>query len=358
MNPKLLIYSSICIIYSISFSIAYSQNANDEFSLYHQGQEKTVENVLSEYIQIESISGSERWAGDFLKNLCSENGLNITQMGDQDGNYNFAASIGPLSDNLPNIIFLNHIDVIGEGPPEISSLLHSDSYENVFGISVAHKRIFWTKLEAKVETLGHGSVTPFQYANKEMVLALNRITEYKPKARFNDLNVSILRQIGHLEKGLMSVILKHPRLFRFFVIPQLRMHPELFALFSNTITVTSIDSDNEVVNVMPDKVTALLDCRLLPQQSQEDFLNHLKKTLNNDLIKITVINDMPEMKPSSSNSVFYQNLEKVILNSYPNSHVLEVLIPNCNDAGIFRSNGVPSFSCIPVKMDVKKCFEQ
>ena len=36
-------------------------------------------------------------------------------MGDQDGNYNFAASIKPLSDNLPNIIFLNHLDVVPAG---------------------------------------------------------------------------------------------------------------------------------------------------------------------------------------------------------------------------------------------------
>ena len=32
-------------------------------------------------------------AGEFLKKLCKENGLYITQMGDQNGNYNFAASI-------------------------------------------------------------------------------------------------------------------------------------------------------------------------------------------------------------------------------------------------------------------------
>jgi len=73
-----------------------------------------VEAVLQEYIRIPSVSGQEKMAGDFLKKVCSNNGLHIADFGNEDGQYNFAASILPLSSGKPNIVFLNHIDVVPE----------------------------------------------------------------------------------------------------------------------------------------------------------------------------------------------------------------------------------------------------
>ena len=34
-----------------------------------------MEHLLQKYIQIKSLSGEEKEAGDFLKNVCKENGL-------------------------------------------------------------------------------------------------------------------------------------------------------------------------------------------------------------------------------------------------------------------------------------------
>ena len=71
--------------------------------------------VLSIYIQHKSLSYEELNAGEWLKSVCRENDLNIYNFGSENGNYNFAASLFPLDRNLPNIILLNHIDVIDAG---------------------------------------------------------------------------------------------------------------------------------------------------------------------------------------------------------------------------------------------------
>ena len=68
--------------------------------------------LLSKYIQIPSNPGSEREAGEFLKQQCIQRGLHIKQFSDSACQYNFAASIYPLELGKPNIIFLNHIDVV------------------------------------------------------------------------------------------------------------------------------------------------------------------------------------------------------------------------------------------------------
>ncbi len=68
--------------------------------------------LLSEYLQFASVTGHEKSAGMYLANLCTSKGLHVEHFSEAEDQYNFAASIYPLSLGLPNIIFLNHIDVV------------------------------------------------------------------------------------------------------------------------------------------------------------------------------------------------------------------------------------------------------
>lgn len=400
-----------------------------------------IEQVLSRYIQFPSVSGHEQQAGVWLQQVCQENGLEITQMGNRDNGYNFAASLYPLSRGLPNIVFLNHIDVvpsgdsaawteppfsgriteteiwgrgafdnkgaaimqlfslleirqkyagtelpynltflavsceetqceggakyvvenylgllnpaviIGEGATGIAGVLDETCPTPMFGISVAHKRALWLELELGVETSGHGSITPISYANQEMVRSLHRCLKKKTKIIYNDLNVSILKRLGHLHSGVKGFCLRHPRLFKGLLKPHLRQKPELLALFSNTVTLTCIDSHNDVINVIPESITARLDCRLLPSESSERFLNRLTKRLGNDGIHLSVMQSMPEMIPTATQTLYYGSLESAIKTTYPESEVLPIFLPNFNDVGVFRSAGVPAYATIPVILD-------
>lgn len=400
----------------------------------------TIENYLSKYVKFESISGHEKEAGEWLKSVCIQNGLHIQQMGNTDGNYNFTASLYPLSSNLPNIVFLNHIDVVpagdldkwredpfsgkithdeiwgrgtfdnkgnammqlfslleiaqkyshtqlpfnvsflavsceetqckggaeyvienyldllnpvvvlGEGPPSLQGVLQTNPEKILFPISIAHKRPLWLKLKLKIKASAHGSVTPLKYANKEMVKALNNLLTDKQKPIYTDLNVQMLKDLGKLEKGITGFAMRHPRLFKMFITPQLRKQPELFALFSNTITLTSLDSENDVVNVIPSEVTALLDCRLLPGADEEAFLNDLEKSLNNPNIEVSTIYKTPKMKSSDPNNEYYSHLKTAILKNYPEAEVLSIILPNTSDAGIFRAKGINTYTSVPINI--------
>jgi len=71
--------------------------------------------LLSKYIQIPSVTGNEQEAGQFLADFCIANKLHVEVFNDEKDSYNFAASIYPLSLGKPNIILLNHIDVVSAG---------------------------------------------------------------------------------------------------------------------------------------------------------------------------------------------------------------------------------------------------
>ena len=246
---------------------------------------------------------------------------------------------------------LNPEVVIGEGPPSIDGALRSDPDQVFFGISAAHKRPLWLQLELEIQASGHGSVPPLTYANLEMVRALNRLFKKKQRVIFNEINVNMLKVLGASEKGIAAFVLKNPKLLKGLLKPQLRKETELFALFSNTITLTSLDSDNDVVNIIPHKIKALLDCRLLPGQSADDFLQDVKNTLKNESIEITIVNKCPKMKPSSPNNRFYLHYQDAVLARFPDSKTVTVLLPAGNDNGSFRAKGIAAYGSIPILID-------
>lgn len=75
-------------------------------------------NVLSEYLQIPSITGNEAPAGIFLSEYCKDRGLHVEIFSNEKNAFNFAASLYPLSTAKPNIILLNHLDVVPAGNEE------------------------------------------------------------------------------------------------------------------------------------------------------------------------------------------------------------------------------------------------
>ncbi|WP_242404064.1 M20 family metallopeptidase [Formosa agariphila] len=423
----------------ISFQIQ-SQNSTSEFMIKSKEGPLNIEQALSKYIQLESISGQEQEAGEWFRDLCELNGLHITQMGDTNGNYNFSASLYPLSSELPNIVLLNHIDVvppgdienwehppfsgtitdteiwgrgafdnkgngimhlfsiiqtlqkygdknmpynvtllavsceetqctgganyvidnfldtlnpivvIGEGPPGFNGILKWDPTQTIFGVSITNKRPLWLELSLKIKTSAHGSITPLNYANKGMIKALDNLIEKKQKVVYNETNINILKQLGRMEKGLSGFALKNPRFFKAIITPQLRKRPELFSLFSNSVTLTSVNSHNDVINVIPDEVTALLDCRLLPEQTNEEFLEGIKKQLKNKDITVKVIQESPITETSDDNTMFFKEIVKAIEKNYPESENLSVSVPNYNDASFFREKGINSYCFTPIPL--------
>lgn len=71
--------------------------------------------VLSQYIQFPSLQKHEKPAGGFFMKICREKGLTIEVLDTTEQSINFIASLYPLSEKLPNIVFLNHIDVVNPG---------------------------------------------------------------------------------------------------------------------------------------------------------------------------------------------------------------------------------------------------
>jgi len=80
------------------------------------GQEKSSpEKFLSRYVQFNSQTGNENEAGEFLAKEMAAKGLFVEILHNLPGKINITGSLYPLKSGKPNIVFLNHIDVVSPG---------------------------------------------------------------------------------------------------------------------------------------------------------------------------------------------------------------------------------------------------
>ncbi len=400
--------------------------------------------LLSHYIQFESITGNEKPAGEFFASVADSLGLHIHIFTDDYDSYNFAASLYPLSSGKPNVVFINHIDVVdaengefnryppfdgviaegevwgrgaidmkgqavmqllgiagfvdraknedfhynftmlavsgeetggetgamiivdqfldvlnpvviyGEGGVGLPGILENDPERQVFGISVASKRSLWLELTLDMDISGHGSVPPVSYTLKEKVAALDRVVKRNQKriVRFTEPSRNMFYEIGELEGGLRGFMLRKMGIFRPLIIPQLKKDEIVYSLVSNTVTLTGFTTQPGPPNNIPQRSTAVLDCRLLPEMPTDEFLAKVRRWLNNDDIKISIIHEGVIANPTKPD-MFFEFMKQAILSEYPEAGVISILAPASNDNNFFRAKGIPAYGIVPVYLSLE-----
>lgn len=113
-NPFIQCFSILAFLFAL-FVILISGTVH---AYDGQAANTTPAELLSAYVQIPSVSGEEEEAGEFFSRVCRDHGLHVHVFTDEPDSYNFAASLYPLDQRKPNIVFLTHIDVVPPGEPE------------------------------------------------------------------------------------------------------------------------------------------------------------------------------------------------------------------------------------------------
>ncbi len=113
-NPFIHCFSILAFLFAFFVILVFGT----VYAYDGQAARTTPAELLSSYVQIPSVSGEEKEAGEFFAQVSRDHGLHVHVFTDEPDSYNFAASLYPLDRRKPNIVFLTHIDVVPPGEPE------------------------------------------------------------------------------------------------------------------------------------------------------------------------------------------------------------------------------------------------
>ena len=211
----------------------------------------------------------------------------------------------------------------------------------VYGISVADKRPFWVRVIAQ-GTSGHGSQPIADNANVILMNALARVLDRPQPAA----EIPLVRLMRQKMGGTFA------------------QNKFTNAIQRNTISLTALRAgvgDPPKANVIPSHSEAILDCRLLPGESPEEFLRKLKEAAAEPRVKMEVIYVSAPNLVSSSETPFYATIERVLgrhsagagAGAGPGATVVApIMVPYGTDGNSFRNRGATVYGFSPMVVDL------
>lgn len=211
-----------------------------------------------------------------------------------------------------------------------------------FGVEVTQKVPYWLRLKTMGEP-GHGSRPLASYASLELIEALERL-------RLHDFEARIIPAVDAHFRGMAS---RHPEpwqtRFQDFgsviedpgVLEELQLYnPSLHTLTRNTCSITRFEGSNKI-NVVTPEVWAEIDCRLLPDQDPQAWLEELQGVVGPEVEIEVLMGFTPAV--STTDTQLYEMIRDVTLEELPEASFVPQVQGGFTDSHFFRDLGIVSY---------------
>ena len=180
----------------------------------------------------------------------------------------------------------------------------------VYACQNGEKGVLWVKMKVH-GTPGHASMPSKDNAIVRMAVLLNRIGRYKPTVTLSKTTREFLTEMAKA-RGVRvsnnSANLDYS--LQLFAGRHFKKERSVQAMLYNTISPTIIKA-GEKTNVLPDTCEATLDCRLVPGETPEGFLQKLKSIVNDSTVEWEVL-QTAEPTESPVNTELFSVIQKTV----------------------------------------------
>ncbi len=231
---------------------------------------------------------------------------------------------------------------------EGGGILVGDAGEpNVWGVGVAEKGPCWARLVAR-GAAGHGSTAGPAAAVPRLVAALERV-------RRMPLPVRVVPEVATMFGWLAPIAAPEDRAGYADLATALRDDPHFrsrfladaarSALVRNTVNITVLAAGSHT-NVAPEEAHADLDVRLLPGESCNAFLDHLRSVIADPAVQVQSLLAF-EPLGSPARTELFAAIETVAGEVDPGALVVPRVIAGFTDAHWFRELGLVAYGFVP-----------
>jgi carboxypeptidase PM20D1 len=221
--------------------------------------------------------------------------------------------------------------------------------QTLHSISVAEKGILWVRMVASGEA-GHGSTPRAEEAPGRLLEAMEAIERRKPKPRFDPAVYELLAAAGRHHGGFTGFVMRSRFLVRLLAKGQLMKNPLTRAAITDTVHLTGMGGGSEP-NVVPSRVSATYDCRLLPGTEPDTILAELRHlTRKVEGIEFEVLQSVAS-NGSPWDDPFYDAIATYAVEGRPDAAAGPLLSVGFTDSIYARPLGVHAYGYVPFVVD-------
>lgn len=240
--------------------------------------------------------------------------------------------------------------ILDEGSAIVESVFPG-VYKPLALIGIAEKGFASFDLVAKGPG-GHSS-TPYRNAPIErMAKAITRISEYNSKPILIGAVEDFLKTLGHFTTFPLNVVLKHPRFFLPLIDLFFSKSPTASAMLRTTMCVTMLNA-GVADNVIPEQVTATVNCRIVPGETAKEVFERIRKIVEDldvEVVRSEKWEVSDPVEESNTKTDFYQKLVETIGKVFPDAAVSTFLTIGGTDSRHYKRLCRDIYRFSPIKM--------
>jgi acetylornithine deacetylase/succinyl-diaminopimelate desuccinylase-like protein len=228
---------------------------------------------------------------------------------------------------------------------EGGSAITTPSGRTLYRVGAGEKAPLWIKMTA-TGTGGHGSVPIPDSAANRLVRAASRVAEWQPPIRLLPAVAQYFQRIAPLEDERLANIvdaLKDPEFVR--ALPS--KYPRYNVLLRSTVSLTGLEAGSQY-NVIPDVATARFDCRLLPGEDPQAFLEQLRGVVDDSHVQLEIAEQFGAANSSPVDSPLFKLIEANVHQYDSNALVAAFLDAGYTESQMYRKLGIAAYGFHPV----------
>ena len=200
---------------------------------------------------------------------------------------------------------------------------------------------------------GHSAEPSDRTALGDLSRLICEIEKHQMPCRLISTVKGTLKELGRNSEGVLSVALKALSITKPLVMKILKTYRMTHAMMHTTI-VPTICRAGTAVNVLPQKVEAMLNIRLLPGDSVEDVEKHIKKlakrvgVLDELTLEFTTVSPAPA--ETSVKSETYKIIEKTMKEIDPEIVTIPYLVTGATDSREYKEVADEIYRIYPFKI--------
>ena len=222
-----------------------------------------------------------------------------------------------------------------------------------YEVSSGQKVLCQVRLKVK-GTPGHGSMPHSDNPNVKLVQALERVTRwetpYSVLPMVKEFFLKMAPQQPSEDRPFFKDLVKGLSSASF--AKRFTTNPIYNAMVRDTLSLTVLQGGSKV-NVIPSESTAMLDCRLIPGSSKEDFVGELRKRLG-DGIEVEVISESVSLPPSLFDTALFRAIDHYAGRNDPGCPVVPLLLSGATDSRFLREKGIIAYDFCPFRLTEKE----
>ena len=212
-----------------------------------------------------------------------------------------------------------------------------------FVIQPAEKLYLTLRLEA-TNPGGHSSLPRHDNAIYELAEALLRLQAHEFPVSLNEVTRNYFRQAAQFHDPEMAramVALAEDRTTE-GEIARLDSSVQLKTMMRTTCVATMLEGGH-AENALPQMAAAVVNCRILPQDSPETIVSTLRRVLANAAIKITTVYEPIASPPSPLTPSVMDMITGIAEEMYPGIPVITRMSSGATDGLHLRNAGIPTY---------------